>query len=100
MANDPNTKRLMWFLFAGSRGGLNRLKIITILKETPLNTNQLAKDLGLDYKAIQHHIKVLEKNNMITRMGEKYGITYFISVFLEANMDTFEEIVRKLDKSK
>ena len=100
MANDPNTKRLMWFLFAGSRGGLNRLKIITILKETPLNTNQLAKDLDLDYKAIQHHIKVLEKNNMITRMGEKYGITYFISVFLEANMDTFEEIVRKLDKSK
>ena len=100
MANDPNTKRLMWFLFAGSRGGLNRLKIITILKETPLNTNQLAKDLGLDYKAIQHHIKVLEKNNMITRMGEKYGITYFISVFLETNMQTFEEIVRKLDKSK
>ena len=100
MANDPNTKRLMWFLFAGSRGGLNRLKIITTLKETPLNTNQLAKDLDLDYKAIQHHIKVLEKNNMITRMGEKYGITYFISVFLEANMETFEEIVRKLDKSK
>jgi predicted transcriptional regulator len=100
MANDPNTKRLMWFLFAGSRGGLNRLKIITTLKETPLNTNQLAKDLGLDYKAIQHHIKVLEKNNMITRMGEKYGITYFISVFLEANIETFEEILRKLDKSK
>jgi predicted transcriptional regulator len=100
MANDPNTKRLMWFLFAGSRGGLNRLKIITTLKETPLNTNQLAKDLSLDYKAIQHHIKVLEKNNMITRMGEKYGITYFISVFLEANMETFEEIARKLDKSK
>jgi len=100
MANDPNTKRLMWFLFVGSRGGLNRLKIITTLKETPLNTNQLAKDLGLDYKAIQHHIKVLEKNNMITRMGEKYSITYFISVFLEANMQTFEEIVRKLDKSK
>jgi predicted transcriptional regulator len=100
MANDPNTKRLMWFLFAGSRGGLNRLKIITTLKETPLNTNQLAKDLGLDYKAIQHHIKVLEKNNMITRMGEKYGITYFISVFLETNMETFEEILRKLDKSK
>jgi predicted transcriptional regulator len=100
MANDPSTKRLMRFLFVGSRGGLNRLKIITILKETPLNTNQLAKDLGLDYKSIQHHIKILEKNNMITRIGEKYGITYFISIFLEANIATFEEIVRKLDKSK
>jgi len=100
MANDPNTKRLMWFLFAGARGGLNRLKIITTLKETPLNTNQLAKELSLDYKAIQHHIKVLEKNNMITKIGEKYGITYFISSFLEANMETFKEIEQKLDKSK
>ena len=100
MANDPHTKRLLWFIFAGSRGGLNRLKIISSLKKNPSNTNQLAKELGLDYKAIQHHIKILEKNNLITKMGEKYGITYFISTFLEVNMETFEEIERKLDKSK
>ncbi len=100
MANDPNAKRLLWFIFAGSRGGLNRLRIIASLKEKPFNTNQLAKELGLDYKAIQHHIKILEKNNMITKMGEKYGVTYFISTFLEVNMETFEEIASKLDKSK
>ena len=29
MANDPDAKRLLWFVFAGSRGGLNRLKIIS-----------------------------------------------------------------------
>jgi len=100
MANDPDAKRLLWFVFAASRGGLNRLKIISKLKENPLNTNQLAKELGLDYKAIQHHIKVLEKNNMITKVGEKYGVTYFISTFLEVNMESFEEIEGKLDKSK
>ena len=100
MANDPDTKRLLWFVFAASRGGLNRLKIISKLKENPLNTNQLAKELSLDYKAIQHHIKVLEKNNMITKVGEKYGVTYFISTFLEVNMESFEEIEGKLDKSK
>ena len=100
MANDPDAKRLLWFIFAGSRGGLNRFRIISSLKETPLNINQLAKLLGLDYKAIQHHIKILEKNNLITKMGEKYGITYFISTFLEVNMETFEEIATKLDKSK
>ena len=54
-----------------------------ILKERPSNTNQLATELGLDYKAIQHHIKVLEKNNLISREGEKYGITYFVSTFLD-----------------
>ncbi len=100
MANDPDAKRLLWFVFAGSRGGLNRLKIISKLKDNPLNTNQLAKELSLDYKAIQHHIKVLEKNNMITKVGEKYGVVYFISTFLEVNMETFEEIEGKLDKSK
>lgn len=100
MANDPDAKRLLWFVFAGSRGGITRLKIISKLKENPLNTNQLAKELGLDYKAIQHHIRVLEKNNMITKVGEKYGVAYFISTFLEVNMETFEEIEGKLDKSK
>lgn len=100
MANDPDVKRLLWFVFAGSRGGLNRLKIISKLKEAPFNTNQLANELNLDYKAIQHHIKVLEKNNMIAKFGKKYAATYFISTFLEVNMETFEEIERKLDKSK
>jgi len=100
MAIDPDAKRLLWFVFAGSRGGLNRLKIISKLKENPFNTNQLANELGLDYKAIQHHIRVLEKNNMITKIGEKYNVTYFISTFLEVNMETFEEIEGKLDKSK
>jgi len=100
MANDPHARRLLWFVFAGSRGGLNRLRIITTLKEKPQNTNQLANELGLDYKAIQHHINVLEKNNLISKEGEKYGITFFISTFLEVNMETFYEIADKLEKSK
>lgn len=100
MANDPHARRLLWFVFAGSRGGLNRLRIITALKEKPQNTNQLANELSLDYKAIQHHINVLEKNNLISKEGEKYGITFFISTFLEVNMETFDEIANKLEKSK
>jgi len=100
MANDPHIKRLFWFLFAGSRGGSNRLRIVQTIREKPLNANQLAKDLELDYKAIQHHVNVLEKNNIITKIGEKYGITYFVSTFLEANMESFNEIIAKLDKSK
>ncbi len=100
MAGDPYAKRLLWFVFAGSKGGLNRIKLISVIRKTPLNTNQLAKELGLDYKAIQHHINVLEKNNLVTRVGDKYGATFFISTFLEVNLDTFDEIVTKLEKSK
>jgi len=100
MVNDPYAKRLLYFVFAGSRGGPNRMKLISKLIEKPLNKNQLAKELGLDYKAIQHHIRVLEKNNLVTRVGEGYGGTFFISTFLEVNIDSFNEIVNKLDKSK
>ena len=41
MANDPDTKRLLWFVFAGSRGGITRLKIISKLKENPLGNHHL-----------------------------------------------------------
>ena len=93
---DPDTKRLLWFLFAGSRGGDNRMKIIDLLKERPYNINQLSESLKLDYKAIQHHISVLQKNNVITKMGEKYGVLYFISNYLEANIEAFNEIKSKI----
>ena len=100
MANDPYAKRLLWFVFAGSRGGMNRLKLVQAIREKPLNANQLAKELGLDYKAIIHHVGVLEKNNIIVRIGEKYNVTFFVSGFMEANMASFLEIAEKLEKSK
>jgi uncharacterized protein YutE (UPF0331/DUF86 family) len=60
----------------------------------------MAEVLNLDYKAVQHHVDVLEKNNLVSRMGEKYGIMYFVSNYLESNMDTFKEIITKINKSR
>lgn len=98
MVNDPYAKKLLWFVFAGSRGGINRLKIVNLLKQQPYNANQIAKEMNLDYKAITHHIRVLEKNNIITKMGEKYNVTFFISIFLEVNMESYNEIAKKLEQ--
>ena len=98
--SDPAARRLLWYLFAGSKGGENRIKIINLLQDTPLNINRMAEVLNLDYKAVQHHVDVLQKNNLVSRMGEKYGIMYFLSNYLESNMDTFKEIVNKINKSK
>ena len=95
---DPEAKRLLWFLFAGSRGGENRIRIIDLLKGQPYNMNQLAEALGLDYKAVQHHIGVLEKNNMVTKAGEKYGVLYFISNYLEANVEAFNEVRAAIER--
>lgn len=94
---DPYAKRLFWFLFAGSRGGTKRMSIIELLIQQPYNINQLAEIIHIDYKAVAHHIHVLEKNNLITKTGEKYGILYFISSYLDANMNAFQEIRKQID---
>jgi DNA-binding transcriptional ArsR family regulator len=94
---DPNAKRLLWYIFAGSRGGNNRLKIIDLLRQRPYNINQLAEIMKLDYKAIQHHISVLDKNNMVNKIGEKYSVLYYLSNYLEANINAFNEIKSKIE---
>jgi DNA-binding transcriptional ArsR family regulator len=95
---DPDAKRVLWFLFAGSRGGENRIRIIDFLKKRPYNINQLADALGVDYKLVQHHIGVLERNNMVTKAGEKYAVLYFVSNYLEANIEAFNEIQAAIEK--
>ena len=63
---DPDIIRLLWFLFAGTRGGDNRIKILDLLIKKPLNINKISEYLQLDYKTIQHHIRILEKNKSST----------------------------------
>ncbi len=64
----------------------------------PTNTHQLAKEMKLDYKAVQHHLKILEQNNLVTRVGSNYGATYFPSVLFEDGEAVFDEIVSKLNQ--
>ena len=99
MANSARSlKYLLGWLIAGTRGGATRAKIIETLKETPQNANQLANQLGMDYRTIRHHLKVLEKNKIITAAGEGYGVTYFLSPAMEENYVLFEEILKRIWK--
>ena len=95
----PETKSLFWYLFVGTKGGRTRVRIISQLRNIPSNKNQLAKDLGMDYKGIEHHMKTLEKNNLVTKIGDKYGATYFVSSLFEEGQEVFDEIVAKLIKN-
>ncbi|HJT10070.1 MAG TPA: winged helix-turn-helix domain-containing protein [Candidatus Nitrosotalea sp.] len=95
MPSLPYAKNLLFFVFASSRGGENRARIMNTLQNSPRNANQLANDLGLNYRAIQHHLEVLEKNNLITKIGEKYGATWFVSPFFEANKEAYDELISK-----
>lgn len=93
-------KHLLWLVFAASRGGQNRIRVVFALKRSPLNAHQIAKELELNYRAIQHHLNVLEKNNLISHIGQKYGTNYFLSPLLETNMKIFDELVLNLSRKK
>ena len=97
-SNTRSLRYLLGWLIAGTRGGATRARIIETLRETPQNANQLATQLGMDYRTIRHHLKVLEKNRLITTAGEGYGTTYFLSPAMEEHYEVFEEIVNRMWK--
>ena len=93
-------KRVLWYLIAGSRGGTNRARIIKALHDRPYNVNQLSLELDLDYKTIQHHIKVLDDHNILVNSSEekKYGAMIFLSNRMEENYPIFLDILSKMKK--
>jgi len=101
---DKHMSDLFSSVFTGMSGRYTRLRIICAITEDPMNTLELSKKLTMDYKTIQHNIKVLEKNNLIAREGEGYGDLFFPSELISANLPTLYSVIRKveakLDKSK
>ncbi len=93
-------KRLLWWLLAGSAGGINRGRMLEELFTTPHNANELAKILNLDYKTIRHHLEILEKNNILTSTGSEYGKVYFPSDLMEEHHNLFNEIWAQIGKKK
>ena len=88
--------RILWYVFATTRGGPVRLKMVELLLRRPYNMHQISKELGLDYKTVQHHMRVLEENRIITPEEKKYGTIYFPSGAFEEVKDIFEEIKNKM----
>lgn len=93
-------KRLIYWLLAGSKGGPTRLLIILRLRDGPANANQLANELKLNYKTIQHHLEILLQNRMVVAEGARYNVVYTISPELESNMDIVESIIDELARRK
>ena len=93
---NPETKKLFWFLFAGSVGAKNRIRIMSVLRKRPSNRNQLSTELGLEFKGIQHHIEVLEENNLVKKTEKQSRMIYYVSELFMHNEIAFDEIINKL----
>ncbi len=96
--NDPYLTKLFSGVFTGMQGRYSRLKIILALAENPMNTRQLSKELGYDYKSIQRNLEILEKNQLIERVGQGYGDMFFLTELLYSNLHILLDVIEKVDK--
>ena len=88
---------VLWYVLTGTRGGTNRVRILQALDERPRNANQLAEDLGLDYKTVRHHLDVLEDNGVLEDSGDDYGAVYLPTDQARHHWDTIEEIMEQVE---
>lgn len=91
---------VLWYLFASSRGSANRVRIIRALDERPRNVNQLATELDLDYKTVQHHLEVLMDNNVLERTDNDYAAVYLFTDQLESHWDLVEEVLETVESEE
>ena len=91
-----NFGRILWYVFATTKGGPTRIRIVDLLNKRPYNMHQISKELKLDYKTVQHHIRVLEENRVLTAEEKKYGTIYFPSGMFDDVKDIFNEIKNKV----
>jgi DNA-binding transcriptional ArsR family regulator len=97
---EPAFKRVMMFLFVATRGGDNRIKIVRLLRQQPTNANKICEQLGLDYKTVQHHLRILDENQVVVSSSPKgtYGAVYFLAPYFEKQIDNLENLWVKSGK--
>ena len=88
---------VLWYLFASSRGGRSRVRILKALDERPRNPNELATLLELDYSTVRHHLDVLQRNNVVTRSGDEYAAAYLVTERVRQHWDVVERILDTVD---
>ena len=89
-------KMILWSIVAGTRGGINRAKILNLIAATPMNANKIATVLNLDHKTVAHHVKILSKNELVVKAEKEYAAEYALSTIMEENKEVLEEIMQKI----
>lgn len=95
-APDHRFKMILWSIIAGTQGGVNRAKILHLIKDTPLNANKISTILNLDHKTVVHHVKILAKNELVVKAEKNYAAEYTLSEIMKANQSVLEEIMQKI----
>jgi DNA-binding transcriptional ArsR family regulator len=87
----------LWYVLTGTRGGVNRIRILRTVDDQPRNANQVAEELDLHYKTVQHHLDVLTENDILESSGDEYGAIYLPTSQARNHWDLVEEIIEQVD---
>ena len=90
-------EKALWYLFAGTRGGENRVRIVRELDDRPRNANELAERLDVDYNTVTHHLDMLEDHDVVEPGGSDYGQLYFLTDRFDHHRETFEDITAEVE---
>lgn len=93
-------RKKLWQLIGASNGGPNRAKILMELEKKPRNAHQISEILGLNYKTVRHHLKILFENDLVTTIKKNsYGELYFLSKGMSEHFELFKDIVLTAKKN-
>ena len=96
--SDRRFKMILWSIIGGTRGGVNRAKILNTISKTPMNANKIATVLNLDHKTVIHHVKILSKNNLVVKAEKNYAAEFELTKIMKDNQNVLEEIIQKIAK--
>ena len=85
-------RRMLWWVFVVSKGGRTRRMMVDLLMASPMNANQLAVSLSVNYRTVSHHLKVLTESRLVEAQGPRYGQVYFPTSLLSGNIEVYREV--------
>jgi len=96
--SNPEIRKYFRQIFTGMSGRFTRLKIISLISQTPTNAHKIAHELQYDYTTIQYNIKILEEHGLINKYSNEYGEPYHVTHFLQENILSLEDVIKKVGK--
>jgi DNA-binding transcriptional ArsR family regulator len=90
-------EQALWYLFAGTRGGETRARIVRALSERPRNANQIAETIEMDYNTVRHHLEMLTEHDVVESGENEYGKLYFLTDRFEHHREEFETILDEVE---
>ena len=94
---DKYVDELFSSVFTGMGGRYTRLRILCAIVEISMNSFQISKKLNLDPKTVSYNLKVLRKNNLVTKEGDGYGDLYSPAEIVKSNLPTLYAVIRKVE---